>query len=115
MKAIELAANARTAKKRNQVRALRQTGSMPAVIYGSGEGAEQLELDKKSFQRMMSSTSATAVLVDLNLAGNSRLALIQEVQHHPLSRQPLHVDFREVRKDQQVQVTVPVVAVGEAV
>jgi len=115
MKAIELAANARTAKKRNQVRALRHTGSMPAVIYGSGEGAEQLEVDKKSFQRMMESTSATAVLVDLNLDGNSRLALIQEVQHHPLSRQPLHVDFREVRKDQQVQVTVPVVTVGEAV
>ena len=115
MKAIELAANARTAKKRNQVRALRQTGSMPAVIYGSGEGAEQLELDKKSFQRVMASTSATAVLVNLNLDGNSRLALIQEVQHHPLSRQPLHVDFREVHKDQQVQVTVPVVAVGEAV
>ena len=79
MKAIELAANARTAKKRNQVRALRHTGIMPAVIYGSGEGAEQLEVDKKSFQRMMESTSATAVLMDLNLDGNSRLALIQEV------------------------------------
>ncbi|MBC8326755.1 MAG: 50S ribosomal protein L25 [Verrucomicrobia subdivision 3 bacterium] len=115
MKAIELAANARTAKKRNQVRALRHTGSLPAVIYGSGSGAEQLEVDKKTFQRMMASTSATAVLVDLNLDGNSRLALIQEVQHHPLSRQPLHVDFREVRRDQQVHVTVPIVPMGEAV
>ena len=115
MKAIELAANTRTAKKRNQVRALRHTGRLPAVIYGSSEGTEQLEVDKKSFQRMMASTSATAVLVDLNLDGNSRLALIQEVQHHPLSRQPLHVDFREVRKDQQVHVTVPVIPLGEAV
>ncbi len=115
MKAIELAANARTAKKRNQVKALRHTGRLPAVIYGSGKGAEQLEVDKKGFQRMMASTSATAVLVDLNLDGDSRLALIQEVQHHPLSRQPLHVDFREVRKDQQVHVTVPVIPVGEAV
>ena len=114
MKAIELAANARTAKKRNQVKALRHTGRLPAVIYGSGKGAEQLEVDKKGFQRMMASTSATAVLVDLDLAGDSRLALIQEVQHHPLSRQPLHVDFREVRKDQQVHVTVPVIPVGEA-
>ena len=114
MKAIELVANARTAKKRNQVRALRHEGRLPAVIYGSGSGAEQLEVDKKGFQHMMGSTTATAVLVDLNLDGNSRLALIQEVQHHPLSRQPLHVDFREVRKDQMVNVTVPVVPVGEA-
>jgi large subunit ribosomal protein L25 len=115
MKAIELAANARTAKKRNQVKALRHAGRLPAVIYGSGEGAEQLEVDKKGFQHMMASTSATAVLVDLTLDGKSRLALIQEVQHHPLSRQPLHVDFREVRKDQQVHVTVPLIPVGEAV
>ena len=63
----------------------------------------------------MSSASSDTVLLDLKVGGSTRLALVQEVQHHPISRKPLHVDFREVRPDQSVIVTLPTVPVGEAV
>ena len=44
-----------------------------------------------------------------------RLALVQEVQHHPLSGKVLHVDFHEVAENEKVTIMVPVETVGEAV
>ena len=44
-----------------------------------------------------------------------RLALVQEVQHHPLSGKVLHVDFHEVAENELVTITVPVEPTGEAV
>src|SRR5205814_8157248 len=58
------------------------------------------------------------ILVDLAVEGQSesrRLALVQEVQHHPLSGKVLHVDFHEVAENEKVTVTLPVETSGEAV
>ncbi|MBI3191581.1 MAG: 50S ribosomal protein L25, partial [Pedosphaera parvula] len=44
----------------------------------------------------------------------SRLALVQEVQHHVLSGKVLHLDFHEVVETEKVTVTVPVETIGEA-
>jgi len=57
------------------------------------------------------------ILVDLAVEGEAktaRLALVQEVQHHPLSGKVLHVDFHEVAENEKVTVTVPVETTGEA-
>ena len=56
--------------------------------------------------------------MDLAVKDNARpkrLALVQEVQHHPLNGQVLHVDFHEVAENEKVTVNVPVETVGEAV
>jgi large subunit ribosomal protein L25 len=58
------------------------------------------------------------VLVDLAVKDDTRpkrLALVQEVQHHPLSGSILHVDFHEVAENEKVTVMVPVETTGEAV
>jgi large subunit ribosomal protein L25 len=44
-----------------------------------------------------------------------RLALVQEIQHHPLSGNILHVDFHEVAENEKVTIMVPVETTGEAV
>jgi large subunit ribosomal protein L25 len=57
------------------------------------------------------------ILVDLKIEGDQpakRLALVQEIQHHPLSGQILHVDFHEVAEDEKVTIAVPVESEGEA-
>jgi len=55
------------------------------------------------------------ILVDLAVDKTKRLALVQEVQHHPLSQKVLHVDFHEVAENEMVTVMVPVETTGEAV
>ena len=56
------------------------------------------------------------MLVDLAISGvnGSRLALVQEVQHHPLTQKVLHVDLHEVKPDEKVTIMAPVESVGEA-
>jgi large subunit ribosomal protein L25 len=58
------------------------------------------------------------LLVDLTVKDDARpkrLALVQEVQHHPLTGKVLHVDFHEVAENEKVTIMVPVETVGEAV
>jgi large subunit ribosomal protein L25 len=116
MNAVELEAQPRETKKRNRNKASREAGRIPAVVYGGGEGENSLvEVDEKTFGRVMDSASSDTVLLNLKVGDASSLALVQEVQHHPVSRKTLHVDFREVKPDQSVIVTLPTVPVGEAV
>ena len=116
MNAVELEAQPRETKKRNRNKASREAGRIPGVVYGGGKEKNSLvEVDEKTFGRVMDSASSDTVLLNLKVGDASRLALVQEVQHHPVSRKTLHVDFREVKPDQSVIVTLPTVPVGEAV
>ncbi len=114
MNAIELEVQSREATKRNRVKALRSSGRVPGVVYG-GSDNQHVEVEHKVFERIMQAASSDTILLDLKLGKDKRLVLVQEVQHHPLSREPLHIDFREVKPDQKVIVTLPTVPVGEAV
>jgi large subunit ribosomal protein L25 len=114
MKATELEAKPREVKKRNRVKVLRSTGRVPGVVYGRGEN-RLVDVDDQAFEHIMHNASSDTVLLDLKLNGKSSLVLVQEVQHHPLGRHTLHIDFREVKPDQKVIVTLPTVTVGEPV
>ena len=113
MKAVALEAFPRAAKKRNAVKQLRAGGRVPGVVYG-GEGAEarSVEVDTKKLETLLKQATET-VLVDLGVDGKQSLTLLQEVQHHPLTREYLHVDFHEVAENQPVSANVPVESKGE--
>lgn len=91
---------------------------MPAVIYGRRRDTQSLEIRQKELEDLVQHSASENILVDLTVAGDTqpaRLALVQEVQHHPLSGQILHVDFHEVAADELVTVGVPVETTGEAI
>ena len=114
MNAVEIEVQPRDTKKRNQAKALRTAGKVPGVVYGGGDN-QLVEVDDKAFERIMHSASSDTVLLELKLGEGNRLALVQEVQHHPVSRKTLHIDFREVKPEQKVIVSLPTVPTGEAV
>jgi large subunit ribosomal protein L25 len=117
MKSVSLTAYPRTVARRTGVKKLRAVGRVPAVIYGRNTRSQNLELTVKDIEELIHHSASETVLVDLAVQGDSkakRLALVQEVQHHPLSGHVLHVDFHEVAEDEKVTVLVPVETVGEA-
>jgi large subunit ribosomal protein L25 len=118
MKSLKLSAFPRTALRRKGSKALRASGRIPANIYGKTAAPQNLEVDRIQFNDLIHSSPSEIILVDLTVAGEAtaeRLALIQDVQHHPLTGEILHVDFHEVKPDEMVTIKVPVEAVGEAV
>jgi large subunit ribosomal protein L25 len=114
----KLKAQTRTGAGRTVVKQIRREGSVPANIYAKGELPQNLQIDKKEITNLLAHATSEHVLVDLEIHSGkektSRLALIQEVQHHPLRGDVVHVDFHAVRADEKIHAAVPVEPVGEA-
>jgi large subunit ribosomal protein L25 len=115
MKSVPLNAFTRTQAGRGEVKKLRTAGRIPAVIYGRQTKPQNLEVSAKELEDLIHHSVSENILVDLALDKAKRLALVQEVQHHPLSGNVLHVDFHEVSETEKVTIMVPVETVGEAV
>lgn len=116
MKSVSLNAFPRALARGRQVKQLRATGRVPAVIYGGQTKPQNLELIAKEMEDLIHHSVSENILVDLAVkdAGANRLALVQEVQHHPLHGNVLHVDFHEVSPTEKVTIMVPVETTGEA-
>ena len=116
MKSVSLNAFPRTLIKRPGVKALRSSGRVPAVIYGKLNQPQNLEINLKDIENLIHHSVSENLLVDLSVDGKGKhLALVQEVQHHPLSGKILHIDLHEVAETEKVTVMVPVESTGEAV
>lgn len=113
-KQVKLTAERRTATGRSAVRKLKATGAVPAVIYGAKDKAEPLQVSRRDITAMLSHAAGENILVELEIAGKSRLALVQEVQHAPVGGAILHVDFHAVSMDEVIQADVPLEPTGTA-
>lgn len=113
-KQVKLTAERRTAIGRSAVRKLKASGSVPAVMYGSKDKPEALQVSKRDINALLSHAAGENILVELEIAGKSRLALVQEVQHAPLGGAVLHVDFHAVSQDEVIHADVPLEPVGTA-
>ncbi len=114
-KQVKLAAQRRTALGRSAVRKLKATGAVPAVIYGSKDKPEALQVSRREISAMLSHASGENILVELEIEGDAnRLALVQEVQHSPLGGDVLHVDFHAISMDEVIEADVPIETIGTA-
>jgi large subunit ribosomal protein L25 len=106
--AVTLNARARSTFGKNAARKLRQSGLVPAVIYGHGDETRPLEIAINELERLLSSTSLNT-LIDLRVEGASATpALIREVQYHAVKPLILHVDFLQVHAGEKIHLQVPV-------
>jgi large subunit ribosomal protein L25 len=117
MKTVPLKASPRAIGRRAGAKKLRSEGRIPAVIYGRQAEPQNLEVNAKELENLIHHSVSENLLVDLAVdkdARPKRLALVQEIQHHPLSGKVLHVDFHEVAENEKVTVMIPVETKGEA-
>jgi large subunit ribosomal protein L25 len=115
---VKLKAHKRTVTGRNAIKKIKHQGLVPGVIYGSRSQPVTLQVDARELTNVLAHASSEHVLVELEIVdGNqstNRLALIQEVQHHPLKRELLHIDFQAVSATEKITSEVPIEAIGEA-
>lgn len=92
------------------MRRLRQSGKIPAVLYGHGEGTVMLTATEKEINKMIDHGSH---IVDL--AGEvTGTALVKDVQWDALGSNVLHIDLARVDANEKVEVTLQVELHGEA-
>jgi len=89
-------------------RAIRRAGRVPAIIYGDGKEPVTVSLEPRELARAMARPAFFATLVDVKVDGTTHRTLPRDVQYHPVTDQPLHVDFMRVGAGARVTVGIPV-------
>ncbi len=113
MAEINLAAQPRDLVGR-KVRQLRSQGIVPVVVYGKAQReAVSLQVSERSFERVLHSAGfSQLVKVDVE-GGKIHDVLIRDIQRHPVTHRPLHVDFYAVDLTEKQQVSIPVQSTGK--
>jgi large subunit ribosomal protein L25 len=122
-KTVSLPVSQRAGIGRRAVKAVRKSGRVPGVLYGktkdSSVRSRPIEIDAKKLAGVLHSSTSDNVLVDVELTDASgakvdqHLALLLDVQHHPIEDYIIHVDLHEIAQDEILHAEVPVTSVGE--
>ena len=113
MKQLNINGLLREIKGRGGCRSIRAQGSTPAVVYGSS-GNKNITLKNSDLRRLFSEMEGGAALIEIDFQTEKVLTLIQEVQHDPISRSWLHIDFKEVVRGKEIRTIVPLHFSGES-
>lgn len=95
-------------------RRARAEGHVPGVVYGSGEPAISVSLDRKDLRRALSTGAGQNALITLVVDGERHIAVVREIQRHPVRREVTHIDFLKVDPSAPIEVEVPIRLTGEA-
>jgi large subunit ribosomal protein L25 len=109
---IEAAARGRAGK--GAARATRREGHVPGVIYGAKQEATLIALDPRDVMKELHSGAWQSHVYEVAVKdGPTERVLMREVQFHPVSDRPLHVDFQRVAPGARIRVRVPVAFLHE--
>jgi large subunit ribosomal protein L25 len=109
-----LVAESRPHTGKGAARQLRAKGLVPAVYYGPGHEPTGLAVRPKELIAALSSAYGRNTLITLEIDGKAENALVQDVQIHPVTRHPMHVDFYRVDLEKEIEREVTFVTDGRA-
>jgi large subunit ribosomal protein L25 len=104
----EIKAAARDQTGKGAARAIRREGRIPAIIYGDKSDPQQISLDNKELWMQVRKGQFLNTIYMLDVDGTSERVIPRDIQMHPVSDVPIHVDFLRLGKDAKVTVEVPV-------
>jgi large subunit ribosomal protein L25 len=111
MKVIDLKAEKRTVLGK-KVKTLRKEGLIPAHIFGKGLKTLHVSVRDRDFIKVFDETGETGI-VNIKVDSGEHPVLIRNVQEHPVTGKPLHIDFYQVNLKEKVAVNVPLEFEGE--
>lgn len=91
---------------------VRALGLLPAVYYGPKEASTNATVSLIDFKKVWKKAGESSVIILKDKAGTEHEALIHEVDVHPLTGEPRHVDFYVIEKGKKIEVDVPIVFAG---
>lgn len=109
-----LPAEVRTGRGKGPARQLRFTGKIPAVLYGPGGDTESIAIDPALLTKALSTPYRRNQLMELDIGGRQQLAVVKDLDVHPLTRAIRHADFYRVSLERPAVYDVPLRTVGRA-
>jgi large subunit ribosomal protein L25 len=85
---------------------------VPGVVYGFGAAATPVQVDEHALRSLLREHAGHG-LIALTMDGREEMVVLKDLQHDPLSRALLHVDFQRVRMDAEVTVEATITLDGK--
>ena len=96
-------------------RAARRDGAVPGVLYGGGQGPVAIAMRKNEVLKALNSGQFLSNMIEISHDGKKQKVITKDVQFHPVSDMPVHVDFYRVKEDTVIEVEVSVTFKGDDV
>lgn len=112
MKQISLKGQSRTVGNKQTIKTIRRAGNVPCNLYGNGTENVIFTISAKDLKTL--THTPNSYIVEIDIEGAKHLAVLHEVQYHPLTDEALHVDFLAVDENKPVAIDVPVIVTGHS-
>ena len=111
MKSITITGSKRESVGKKSAKALRNAGEVPCVLYG-GDEPVHFNAPEIAFKDLVYTPDAHTATLELD--GETYLAILQDIQFHPVTDRILHIDFYQLFEGKEVSMTVPVHYTGNS-
>ena len=109
---LNLAVQSREIGNKSARKNLRKGGAIPAVIYSEGQPGINISVPANEFSKLYKKSIGEVAVFNLNLNGTEIHTIVKARQIHPVSRDFIHVDFLELHKDKELNLSVPFKFIG---
>ncbi|WP_440938804.1 50S ribosomal protein L25/general stress protein Ctc [Candidatus Pelagibacter sp.] len=106
MNSIE--ANIRDNSTKGQLNAIRNSGNVPAIIYGGKDKNQKISISKKLLKTFIEKENFFSNIITLKVDGNNQNVLPREIKYHIITDEPIHVDFLRVLPGVKIKIEIPV-------
>lgn len=101
-------AESRAQVGKGAARATRRNGKVPAVIYGANKDPEPIAITPAQLRAALAQPGFFATLFDMEVDGNKQQVLCRELQVHPVTDVPMHLDFLRVTERTRINLEIQV-------
>jgi len=108
-----LTAQVRERAGKGAARADRRAGRVPGVIYGAKKDPVMVTFEPGDLDRAIYRPGFFATLFDIQVGNRKERVLPRDIQFHPITDRPIHVDFLRVSGATEINVNVPVHFIDE--
>lgn len=112
MKTISLTGTSREITKKSAIKALRKEGFVPCNFYGQDVKNIHFTLTERDLQQILNTPNS--YIINLNIDGTEYKSIFHAAQFHPLTDEPIHIDFLSVSDKRPVVINIPVAITGNS-
>ncbi len=114
MAVVTLQTAVRTALGRQGAKRVRRQGLIPAILYGEQLENVNLEIGEHALKVALSTPAGRNVIIEMTRDGAEMTRVVlRDITRNPITRQVLHVDFQRISENKPINMTIPVLLVGE--
>jgi large subunit ribosomal protein L25 len=103
-----LKATKRETVSNGQLNKLRESGFIPAILYGGKDSNAKISVDKKLVKNILNSESFLSTVLELDVDGKKLKVIPREVAYNVISDEPIHIDFMRVVSGTKIVLDIPV-------